>query len=34
MTLLGTEFRESGDVLRALAPFVLLSGPALLASLG
>ena len=34
VTLLGTEFRESADVLRALAPFVLLSGPALLASLG
>jgi O-antigen/teichoic acid export membrane protein len=32
-TLLGDEFRESGDVLQALAPFVLLSGPALLASL-
>jgi O-antigen/teichoic acid export membrane protein len=32
-TLLGAEYRESGDVLQALAPFVLLSGPALLASL-
>ena len=32
-TLLGEEYRESGDVLQALAPFVLLSGPALLASL-
>jgi O-antigen/teichoic acid export membrane protein len=32
-TLLGSEYRESGDVLRALAPFVLVSGPALLASL-
>ena len=32
-TLLGDEFRKSGDVLQALAPFVLLSGPALLASL-
>jgi O-antigen/teichoic acid export membrane protein len=32
-TLLGSKYRESGDVLQALAPFVLLSGPALLASL-
>lgn len=32
-TLLGSEYRESGDVLQALAPFVLLSGPAMLASL-
>jgi len=31
-TLLGPEYRESGDVLQALAPFVLLSGPALLVS--
>ncbi|MEA2419550.1 MAG: hypothetical protein QOE60_1756, partial [Thermoleophilaceae bacterium] len=34
VTLLGESYRDSGDVLRALAPFVLLSGPALLASLG
>jgi O-antigen/teichoic acid export membrane protein len=34
VTLLGSDYRESADVLRALAPFVLLSGPALLASLG
>ena len=34
VTLLGEAYRESGDVLQALAPFVLLSGPALLASLG
>jgi stage V sporulation protein B len=33
VTLLGEDYRESGDVLQALAPFVLLSGPALLASL-
>jgi stage V sporulation protein B len=32
-TLLGSDFEESGEVLQALAPFVLLSGPALLASL-
>jgi O-antigen/teichoic acid export membrane protein len=32
-TLLGQEYKESGDVLQALAPFVLVSGPALLASL-
>jgi O-antigen/teichoic acid export membrane protein len=32
-TLLGSKYRESGDVLQALAPFILLSGPALLASL-
>jgi O-antigen/teichoic acid export membrane protein len=34
VTLLGSEYSESGEVLQALAPFVLLSGPALLASLG
>jgi O-antigen/teichoic acid export membrane protein len=34
VTLLGEAYRESGDVLRVLAPFVLFSGPALLASLG
>ena len=32
-TLLGPKYKESGDVLQALAPFVLVSGPALLASL-
>jgi O-antigen/teichoic acid export membrane protein len=32
-TLLGSKYRESGDVLQALAPFILVSGPALLASL-
>ena len=32
-TLLGSKYRESGDVLQALAPFILLSGPAMLASL-
>jgi O-antigen/teichoic acid export membrane protein len=32
-TLLGQDYKESGDVLQALAPFVLVSGPALLASL-
>ena len=31
-TLLGDEYHDSGDVLQALAPFVLLSGPALLVS--
>jgi O-antigen/teichoic acid export membrane protein len=31
-TLLGDKYAESGDVLQALAPFVLLSGPALLVS--
>jgi O-antigen/teichoic acid export membrane protein len=31
-TLLGAKYKESGDVLQALAPFVLLSGPALLVS--
>jgi O-antigen/teichoic acid export membrane protein len=31
-TLLGNEYRESGEVLRALTPFILLSGPALLVS--
>jgi stage V sporulation protein B len=33
VTLLGEQYRESGDVLQALAPFVLLSGPALLVTL-
>jgi O-antigen/teichoic acid export membrane protein len=32
-TLLGDDYAESGEVLQALAPFVLLSGPALLVSL-
>jgi O-antigen/teichoic acid export membrane protein len=32
-TLLGSEYQDSGPVLRALTPFVLMSGPALLASL-
>jgi O-antigen/teichoic acid export membrane protein len=32
-TLLGEEYHKSGDVLQALAPFILVSGPALLASL-
>jgi O-antigen/teichoic acid export membrane protein len=32
-TLLGEQYRESGEVLRALTPFILVSGPALLASL-
>jgi len=31
-TLLGPEYHESGEVLRALTPFILLSGPALLLS--
>jgi O-antigen/teichoic acid export membrane protein len=31
-TLLGSKYHDSGDVLQALAPFVLLSGPALLVS--
>jgi O-antigen/teichoic acid export membrane protein len=34
VTLLGSEYRDSGEVLRALAPFVLLSGPAMLVSVG
>lgn len=34
VTMLGAEYRESADVLRVLAPFVLLSGPAMLVSLG
>lgn len=34
VTLLGSDYQKSGEVLRALAPFVLLSGPALLATLG
>jgi O-antigen/teichoic acid export membrane protein len=32
-TLLGSKYHDSGPVLRALTPFVLMSGPALLASL-
>jgi O-antigen/teichoic acid export membrane protein len=32
--LLGAQYEESADVLRALAPFVFLSGPAVLVSLG
>jgi O-antigen/teichoic acid export membrane protein len=34
VTLLGSSYHASAPVLRALAPFILLSGPALLASLG
>lgn len=34
VTLLGSEYRESAAVLRALAPFVLLAGPAILVSVG
>jgi O-antigen/teichoic acid export membrane protein len=34
VTLLGSEYEESGEVLRLLAPFVLLSGPAMLVSVG
>jgi O-antigen/teichoic acid export membrane protein len=32
-TLLGDQYRESGDVLQALAPFILLSGPGMLAAI-
>ena len=32
--LLGAKYRDSADVLRALAPFVLLAGPAMLVSVG
>jgi O-antigen/teichoic acid export membrane protein len=34
VTLLGEAYRESGEVLQLLAPFVLLSGPAMLVSVG
>lgn len=34
VTILGSEYRESAEVLRALAPFVLLAGPAMLLSVG
>ena len=34
VTLLGSKYRDSAEVLRALAPFVLLSGPAILVSVG
>jgi O-antigen/teichoic acid export membrane protein len=34
VTLLGPKFRDSAEVLRALAPFVLLCGPAMLVSIG
>ncbi len=34
VTILGSKYRDSAEVLRALAPFVLLAGPAMLVSVG